>query len=345
MTRRTTWWLSGLPALVGIAAAMYFLAEVGEVVELLLVSALLAYVMDPAVRALEARGLGRTAATTVVFAGTLTLIVLLFIALLPVVFAQFRAIQHVLTPERVGEAVAVLERWLAERLAFLGQGDVSLAGSLREFALTRAGAVLDYVPGVMSLLGDMVLIPFLLFFMLKDGPALKKTFVACMPNRYFEFSLTLLHKVDIQLGNFLRGQLIATLIVIVLSTLALWLLDVDYYLLIGPLAGLTNLIPYIGPLIGIVFAVVVALLGGGTAYTALAIVIAFTVIQLIDNVLVNPLVVARNVELHPVVVLLVVIIGGHFFGIIGLLLAVPAAAVFKVVIQETARNARRYRFQ
>lgn len=340
MTSRTTWWYNALPLLIGLVLVGYFLTEIGEVVELILVAALLAYVLDPGVRLLERRGLGRTAATLVVFVAGMVVLGGLVAALWPVVFAQFRAVQALLTPERLGQALAALQHTLD---GWFG-GEVNLSGSLRNLALDRAAAVLDYVPGLLGLLVDLVLIPFLLFFFLKDGPALKKTVVACVPNRYFEFSLNLLHKVDEQLGNFLRGKLVATLVVMVLSSAALWLLDVDYYLLLGPAAGLLNLIPYLGPVAGTVLAVAVALLGGAPLATAGAITLAFIVIQLIDEVLLNPLVVARNVALHPVVVLLVVIIGGHFFGVMGLLLAVPAAAIVKVVVRETARNARRYRF-
>jgi len=200
------------------------------------------------------------------------------------------------------------------------------------------------VPDVLAFLGNLVLVPFLLFFILKDGPTLRKSFIAWAPNRYFEFVLNLLHKMYRQLGNYLRGKLVTTLVVAALSTVALWLLDVDSYLILGVVAGLANLIPYLGPVFATVLAVAVSMLGGAPLRTGLAIIAAFIVVQLIDNLVLNPLVVARNVKLHPVTVLLVVLIGGKFFGVLGMLLAIPAAAILKVAARETALSARRYRF-
>ncbi|QXD14241.1 AI-2E family transporter [Rhodocaloribacter litoris] len=337
-------WVKGGLALLAAATVVFVLVAAGEVIELVVIASLLAYLLNPLVRRLEAAGLGRTPATSLVFAGVLGVAGLLLAGVWPAVLAQVQAVRGMLTPERVAALVGEAERFLEARLAFAGIGKGSLTGPLREAVVDYARSAVTYVPGLLGLLADLVIIPFLLFFLLKDGRTLRKSLIASVPNRYFEFALNLLHRMDRQLGNYLRGKLVASLVVAVLSTVALWGLGVEAYLILGPLNGLANLIPYVGPLAAAALTVVVALLGGATPGTVAGIVVALTLVQVVDNVLLNPLVVARNVALHPVTVLLAVIVGGQFFGVLGLLLAVPAAAVVKVTLQEVVRNARRYGF-
>ncbi len=152
----------------------------------------------------------------------------------------------------------------------------------------------------------------------------------------------MVHKIDQQLGGYLRGQFFDALIVGVLAIIALWILDVKYYVLIGVFAGLSNMIPYVGPIVGGSVAVLVVLMTGGSGITMLLVVAAFLIIQLADNVLIQPLVVARSVDLHPLLIIFSVIIGGQFFGIMGMLLAVPTTGIIKVLISELYLGIRKY---
>jgi putative permease len=165
-----------------------------------------------------------------------------------------------------------------------------------------------------------------------------------VPNRYFEFALTLLHKTDQQLGGYLRGTFLDSLIIGVLSVIALLILKVKYAVLLGLFAGLANMVPFIGPIFGAIPAILVVMLDGGGMGRALSVVLAFLVVQFFDNSVVKPVVVARMVSLHPIVVLLAVIVGGKFFGVLGMFLSVPFTSIIKVIIEETVRNFRKYRF-
>ena len=171
---------------------------------------------------------------------------------------------------------------------------------------------------------------------------MKKGFIDIVPNKYFEFSLNVLQKMDAQLGNDLRGQFLVAAIIGSLSTLVLWFLGVDFFMVIGPLAGLANMIPYVGPVAGGLLAILASVVTTGVFDTIPSIVIAFVLIQLLDNSLLQPLILARNVELHPMLILLAILIGGKLFGIVGLLLAVPFTAIVKVIAVETFVNLRRY---
>lgn len=335
-------WINVAVVLALSVALLMALAAVSDIVVLVVVAALLAYVFDPVVNLLEARPMSRLLATVIVFAAVSAILAVLAAFMLPLAAEQLVAIQQGFDVDQARAALDHLEVVLERRLAFLGVGDLDLLGSFQAFASAQVGDAVSYVPSVLSLAMNLAVVPFIMFFLLKDGRRIKKGLIDLVPNRYFEFTLTVLHKTDVQLGNYLRGQLTASLVVALLSILALWLLDVEYFILIGVFAGLTNMIPYLGPIVGAGVAALVSVLTTGSLDTVLPIVVSFTIIQMIDNVGVQPLVLARTVALHPLTILLALLVAGKFFGAVGLLLAVPATAVVKVFVQETMSNLRNY---
>ncbi len=342
MEKSVSLWIRiALLAVLGVGV-FWVLASMVEVVALVVIAALLAYIFDPLASLLEARGLGRTPATVVVFAGISLVLGGMLLLLFPVVVAEVRAIQTGFDMEGARAAIEEVEGWLEARLAVLGVEDLDILGVIQQFIVTNVDDVLNYVPSVVVLIAQIGIFPFIMFFLLKDGRRIRKGFINLVPNRYFEFTLNVLHKTDVQLGNYLRGQLIASSIVALLSIAALWLLEVDYFVLIGLFAGLTNMIPYLGPVTGATVAALISVITTGNFDTVLPIIAAFVVIQAIDNVGVSPIVLARNVKLHPLLILLTLIIAGKFFGFLGLLLAVPVTAVLKVFVQETLTNLRSY---
>ena len=326
-----------------LAALVWAAVAAGVVVRLVVLSALLAYLLDPLVSRLEARNLSRTLATSVVFLGLTVVLGTLLAIFYPLAMAEVEAFREGFDAELLRAAVGDLETTLETRMGILGVNDLDLIETAQAAVDEAMTHVLDYVPGVLALFGQLVIIPFLLFFLLKDSRRIKRAFMRWVPNRAFEFTLLLLHKADAQVGNYLRGQVIASAVVALLSILALWLLGVDYFVLIGVFAGLTNLVPYLGPVTGAVVAVAVSVLTTGSFDTALPIVLAFAAIQAIDNAVVQPLVIARTVRLHPLLVVLALLVGAQLFGFLGLLLAVPAASVAKVLLEEAVVSARRYR--
>jgi predicted PurR-regulated permease PerM len=171
---------------------------------------------------------------------------------------------------------------------------------------------------------------------------MKKLFISYIPNRYFEMSLNVIHKIDTQLGSYLRGQITEAFVVGILAILALWILDVQYYIVIGVFAGLANMIPYIGPVAGMIPALIVTIINGGEPILLFYIIVAFAIVQLIDNILIQPLVLSRSVNLHPLIIVFAVLIGGKIFGLLGMLLAVPTAGILKVTSSEMYNGIRKF---
>lgn len=231
---------------------------------------------------------------------------------------------------------------------YLGS-DFRLAELIREHGerlmRTMLGGTTLFIEGVISGLTFAVIVPFVAFFFLKEGRRLTRCLMTLVPNAYFELCLNLMYQANRQIGNYIRGQLLAVLVVSVLAISGLSILGVYYALPLGLLAGLANVIPFLGPLIGIVCSSIVALATGGGLAMVAKVVVMFLVIQLIDNVLIQPTMVAKSVELHPLVVLFVVMVGSQLMGIVGMLIAVPLTGIAKVSGQTIYEGVKQYRLR
>jgi len=329
----------GIFAIAGIA----FLTAVSNIVKMVIISALLAYILDPLANFLESRGMSRTSATVAIFAGFFIFTAISYLFFLPLLSGEIQALQSGLNPEKAGLMIDRLEDFMVANIPFLGGKDLNLLSRLENSMAKTGEWIFDHFLDTASVITSMILIPFIIFFLMKDGREFKKAFVSIMPNQYFEFTLYLLYKLNAQIGNYLRGQFIDATIVGVLSVGALWFIGVKYFFIIGTFTGLANLIPYFGPIAGATIAIIVSILQTGSFHMALYVIIAFTLIKLFDDILIQPIVVARTVHMHPLVVLLSVLIGGKLFGILGMLLSVPIVGFMKVVAHESINNYRRYR--
>lgn len=232
--------------------------------------------------------------------------------------------------------------------AFPKLKDVDIAQQIGDWVQRAATDVLKETPGllggVLSGITFLVIVPLVLFFFLAEGRSIKRSLIEIIPNEYFEMVLNLLHRIDQQLGGYIRGMVLSVVIVSLLSILGLRIIGLRDYLVVGTIAGVSNVIPYLGPLIGILAGTIAAILQYSTLGwgTILPVVVVFLVVQLMDNVFVQPVVVARSVNLHPLIVIFVVLVGSHMFGAVGMLLAVPLTAVLKVSVQTLYESLRNY---
>ena len=195
-----------------------------------------------------------------------------------------------------------------------------------------------------------------IIILLANAQNFKKAFIKMVPNRYFEMSLKIIDRISSQISSYIIGTVTAAFIVGALSIIGLNVLcsvsgiQHDYIIVVGIIAGLFNLIPFIGPIIGGLTAILLFLLSGQPDgfvlqyYHILFIIITFGAVQLVDNLITSPLIISDSVGLHPMFVIIVVLIGGGAMGIIGMLISVPVAAILKVIVEELIWGFRNYRY-
>jgi len=189
----------------------------------------------------------------------------------------------------------------------------------------------DLIRGVAELLAVMVLAPLLALYILIDLPRTKGLATELIPPRHREEVVFVAGQVITALGSFVRGQLLVAFIVGLAGSVSLWLLDIPFWLIIGILSGILNLVPFAGPVVGGALAALVALLDGSITKALIAVVI-FTLIQQVDNHVITPLVQRARVKLSPMVIVLALIIGGSLAGLLGVLVAVPLTAAIRIVV-------------
>jgi predicted PurR-regulated permease PerM len=203
------------------------------------------------------------------------------------------------------------------------------------FLGTAANGLFDAVKRLGSNLLNILLGVIIAFYLLKDMDYFKRLTddafeVILKPNTNKKTKL-FLHDIDVVVSKFIRGQLLDGIIVGILSSIGLWAIGLDFPVLIGMTAGIANIIPYFGPIIGSVPAIIVGLLSG-VPIKALFAVLMLLAVQQLDGAIIAPKVVGESVGLHPVFVILSIIIGGAYFGLVGMLLAVPVAGIIKLLI-------------
>lgn len=313
-----------------------------SVITILVVALFLSVLLEPFVSFVENRGVSRLLASVLVFALILFIGALGFNFMAPVITHEIGQIGNGLNDgTSTGDALDKIQEKLGESIPLLA--NPALQDEIRAEVDAIVKRSFSMVVSFLSAIVSIVMLAFITFFFLKDGRAMKKAIISWMPNRYFEMTLIIVHKINTQLGRYLRGQLFVASIVGAMSIFALYLLDIRYYFFIGAIAGIANMIPYFGPIVGAVPAIVIALIDTGSLGAVASVAVAFACVQLIENVAVSPFVVSKSVELHPLTIIIVILVGGQLLGIFGMLLAVPAASIIKVTSQEIAWGIRNYR--
>ncbi len=178
------------------------------------------------------------------------------------------------------------------------------------------------------------LVPLFLFFLMKDATSFTRLLLKITPNSIFERFYHILHELNTKIGDYIFAKFIEASIVGGIITIGLLIIGVRFWVLLGILAGITNIVPYIGPILGAVPALIIVYFENGIGTTFGGVLILYMIANVIDIAIVFPVMISKIVDLHPIVVVISVIIGSQFFGFIGMIISVPIAAAVKLVALE-----------
>ena len=298
-------------------------------------SIVISMVLSPWVAALERRGMSRGMSIGIVFG-----VIALSFGLLGFWAAESFQAQWLSFREKAPEnfqmamhELRALEESAKARYPFLDS--VHPTDSLvawgqetgRWFAENGAGLVA-------SILTWILIVPPLTFVMLNDGRAMRQRFFLLVPNRFFEAFFLVSSEITAALSDYLRAKLVEALLVGLMTSAGLLLIQAPYAIVLGVAAGITNIIPYIGPVIGSAPALLVAYFDRSGHDLLWPVAIVYIAVNLIDTLVIFPVVVAKLVKLHPLILIAVVAIGQQYYGLIGMLISIPIATACKVIIAE-----------
>ena len=305
-----------------------------DFVLLLLMSATLAYLINPIVKIAEGAMIKRRVAVAVIYLG----IGVAFVITAYFVFPRLRAEVNTLSSnlpffsQRFDEAVDALQN---EVVANYPAADSLF--TTREVRYEKLNNFIEQqvadLPGLLSHLATIVLagvlIPFFSYFFLRDSRRIVQFVLDRLPASHIETSVAVWCEIDRSVGRYLRGVAIEGIVVGTAAALGLAILGVNYPLLLGVVTGLANVVPYLGPIIGGAAAILVTLVQFKSLSVIAQVVILYVSLKLLDVVAIQPLAVGKGNNLHPVLLIASVIVGGHALGIIGMVIAVPTITILQ----------------
>jgi len=304
-------------------------------------AAILAYVADPLVDKLEKYKLGRTLATSVVFVSMNTLGILLLLFLVPLLQKQI-----LLLVQKIPGYIIYLETNLLPWLS------VTMGISFEEFDFSKmkhtildnwktAGSVATTIMASITRSGmaigtslmNLTIVAVVTFYLLRDWDHLVAGVRSLLPRRIEPVVSSLASESDEVIGAFFRGQLLVMLSLGAIYSAGLSMIGLELAILIGLLAGLVSFVPYLGFIVGILVACIAAIMQFQDVTSLFFVFAVFGVGQVLESVLLTPLLVGDRIGLHPVAVIFAVLAGGQIFGFVGVLLALPVAAVLAVIVR------------
>lgn len=341
MTDTQKWFAVGATAI--LAGLLYLLAPV---LAPFLAATLIAYAVNPLVARLQTLGLARVAAVIVVFSGLALTVVVMLLVLVPLLERQLVRLVHNL-PAYIDRVQVWLLPWLRDQ--FQIEDDFSILESLKRVISEHwqgvggiaAGLLQSVAQSGLVLLGWMInltLIPVVIFYLLRDWDALLARLRVLLPRAVEPTVLRLARECDEVLGAFFRGQLMVMLALSFIYTFGLWWVGLDLALLIGIGAGVLSFVPYLGLAVGLAVAALAAGLQFQDVLHPLLVMGVFSVGQMLESMILTPVLVGERIGLHPVVVIFAVMVGGQLFGFSGMLLALPVAAVALVFLHDAQRR-------
>lgn len=317
----------------------------------LVVGGILAYLLRPIVDWLQSLGLGRVPAILGTFVLVLGAMAIVLTSIVPFVGQQVQELSQLINVEMATDVATYIEERI-QRYTPIEQGVLvenveRMAQALRQGDLVKGDRVAETVGSVVALFTNIiyavVIIPFVTFFLLKDGLQIRRSVLSLVPNHYFEVTLAILDKVEVNIGRYFWALLVQCTSIAVIASALLWLVGLQNAIAIGIFTGLANTIPYFGPFLGFLCGALVGIAQTGNLILVPWVALAMALTQLADNVLLQPIIFSRAAKAHPLVILFVVLIGARLGGIVGMLVAIPLTTTVRVVIEQLLWSLRNYR--
>ncbi len=302
----------------------------------MLISLIVSFLLDPTVQFFEGKKINRTLSIFIVYFLVFALVFLLLLIIGPPNWKGMMQALQADFPRYVSGAIVYLSGLLAtaqQHFPFITHYDI--VERLSSVSQSFFGLILKETPRSAMRIGSLLLlVPLFSFFFLRDSRRIMRSLISLSPNRYFEMVLDIYANVSWQLAHFIRGRILEALIIGMVVWMGLSLTDIRYAPILAVVAGASNLIPYIGPIIGMIPGLVIALvdLGMGGQFWWILCVYFLIAQVIIDNFILIPILISKVSNLHPLWVILAIVMGGKLYGVLGMIIGVPIASIINIII-------------
>ncbi|MBR1416667.1 MAG: AI-2E family transporter [Bacilli bacterium] len=300
----------------------------------------IAWIFNPLVIKLEKRKISRGLASAIVYLVFLLVLFLFFYFLIPTIYTQLNDLIV-----SIPNIITQLEEWVSNIITNINGIDLasakasifsSMEGIISSVTTNLPQVILDSVGSIFSGLGTVLISLVIGIYMLIDFNNINGYLMKFIPSKYQNDTQTLISDIGQEVRKCVNGTLLVAFMVFVGDSIGFMAVGLKAPILFGLLCGITDLIPYIGPYIGGIAAVIVGFSQG--TFIGIAVTIIVVVVQLLENYVLQPVVMSKTMKLHPVTIMLGLLIFGHFFGIVGMVLATPTIALIKVIYRFFAKK-------
>ncbi|WP_077324911.1 AI-2E family transporter [Virgibacillus siamensis] len=295
------------------------------------------YLLNPIVDLLERLHIKRIWGILILILGISGLITGLVLLIAPAVEAQVKDLTENF-PTYIKQMSEGLQTWVQNSFLapYYDQGYTWLTTHLNDITSKIGdylGGAVEGIRSVASALTSIVVaiitFPFILFFLLKDGDEFKRYCLKLLPPKYRKDADQILHNMDVQVGSYIQGQIIVALCIGTLLFIGYLIIGLDYAITLAIIAAVTSVVPYLGPIIAITPAIIIALVASPIMLLKLGIV--WAAVQFLEGNFISPNIMGRTLSIHPLTIIIVLLSAGNLFGITGVILGIPGYAIIKVI--------------
>lgn len=314
----------------------------------LVLAGILFYLMNPSVRWLESRGVKRLVAIWIAFIVLILIIIWGIAILIPVIQEQAIGIARDIPQYWMTINNMLLNLFEYEWFANIQQQFTEINTTIIEavtnwgnnFISNTVSGITNVVGAVTNVVVGIITMPIILYYLLKEGEKLPAHILQFVPNKHRSSLHELLKKINLQISQYVRGQIIVAIFVGIMFVIGYSIIDLNYGIILGVLAGFLNIIPYLGSFMAMVPAVIVAIVD--SPLMLVQVIIVFSIEQFIEGRVISPQVLGSNLSIHPVTILIVLLTAGKLFGLVGFVLGIPGYAVLKVIFMHVFEWYRKY---
>jgi predicted PurR-regulated permease PerM len=320
-----------------IGGIIYFFIKIKIVLIPFIIGIIFSYLFNPFIIIMKKRGFSRQGAIILLIGIILIIFIFAALILIPVLFNELESLALML-PGYINSIEGFInyigEEYKRLRLPLMIKDIINeFLHRMEEFIIGFINNITESLPGVLTYILSILIAPIITYYILKDKDELQENIIKAIPRKKRLFFLKLGKEINMIFVGYLRGQVWISVIVGVLSSIGLYFLKVKFFLLLGLISGITNMIPYFGPIIGGIPAVLIALLS--SPLKALGVLVLYVLIQQLESSIISPKIMSERVGLHPLTVIFALLSGAELMGIWGLILGIPIAGSIKALIKLT----------
>ncbi|GEN55454.1 AI-2E family transporter [Halobacillus faecis] len=315
-----------------------FLVFIKTVALPLILSVVVYYLLRPIINLLESWRIKRIWGILITLLALVGIITMLVVLIIPFLEKQLISLAEEL-PRYLQDLINTIDEWLRNSIfsAYYTNLFEDVDGMIKQipdyissYASETVEGITNIISTVTNVVVALVTLPFILFYLLKDGHRLPSFIIRMFPPKVRPEVSSVFKGIDHQLSAYIQGQIIVSFCIGLMMYIGFLIIGLEYALLLAAIASVTSVVPYLGPVIAITPALIISIVT--SPFMVVKLVFVWTIVQLLEGKFISPQIMGKSLHIHPVTIIFVLLTAGHLFGIVGIILAIPGYAILKVVV-------------